>query len=51
MVDAAAVLTVRDRVPPKNFLTGLLGGLSYAIIGTAIAIRGRHGTERQAGTR
>lgn len=49
LADAAAALTVRDRVPLKNFLTGFLGGLSYAVIGAAIAIRGRYGTERQAG--
>ncbi len=48
MVDAAAAVTVRDRVPPKNFLTGFLGGLSYAVIGTVIAFRGQYGSDRQA---
>jgi hypothetical protein len=40
-VDAAAAVLNRDRIPPKNFLTGFLGGLSYAVIGAVIAIRGR----------
>lgn len=40
-VDAAAALLNRDRIPAKNFLTGFLGGLSYAVIGAAIAVRGR----------
>jgi hypothetical protein len=40
-VDAGAALLVRDRVPKKNFLTGFLGGLSYAAIGAVIMLRGR----------
>lgn len=46
MVDAAAALMIRDRVPPKNFMTGFLGALGYAVIGTTIAIRGQHVTDR-----
>lgn len=40
VVDATAALLVRERVPRRNFLTGFLGALVYALIGVAIAVGG-----------
>jgi hypothetical protein len=39
--DAVAALLIRDRVPTKNFLTGLLGASLYTAIGALVAVGGR----------
>lgn len=47
VVDAAAAVAIRDRVPARNFLTGLIGAALYALIGVLLAVRGR-GTSGQS---
>ena len=37
--DAAAAVLARRRVPAKNFLTGFLGALVYAVVGVILAVR------------
>ena len=43
LIDAAAALLIRDRIPEKNFRTGFGGGSLYAVIGAVIALIGRDG--------
>jgi hypothetical protein len=43
LVDALAVLLVRDRVPARNLWTGFAGGLAYAVTGTVIALVAKDG--------
>jgi len=43
LIDAAAALLIRDRIPEKNFRTGFGGGSLYAVIGAVIALIGRGG--------
>ena len=37
--DVVAGLLIRDRVPAKNFLTGVLGALAYTVVGGFVAAR------------
>lgn len=39
VVDAAAAVLIRDRVPARNAMTGLIGAALYAVIGTIVAVR------------
>lgn len=40
--DVVAAVLIRDRVPTKNFLTGLLGALAYTVIGGLVMAGGRN---------
>ncbi|WP_375483430.1 hypothetical protein [uncultured Mycobacterium sp.] len=39
IVDTTAAVLVRHEVPKRNFFTGFIGALAYAVIGLAIALR------------
>lgn len=39
-VDAVAVVLNRDRLPTKNFMTGLLGALLYTVVAAVVVASG-----------
>jgi hypothetical protein len=39
VVDAISAILLRDRLPGKRFLVGLIGGGLYAVIGAVVALR------------